>query len=300
MGMCVYASAQSGVDQGKGTSGSPVLREKIRRASVARDEGEALLKQGKLDLAIVAFRRAVAAEEVLRKDHGYFGSSGSYRLAKALTQSGRAEEALVAYRKAFWWSEKRQDLESNGPPFTDLGADYALLLAKAGKYEEAKAMYYWVMRQWIQVGGYEDFPFLVVFEPDPTMVVWENKPEKILSAILMLRALHTQELGSRRERIAEVRSREPAWIVPFVYANQRGNWDTAWIRQAATLAANPDEEAWIAAFDEVLASSSLEQQRVAREVKRRLEKMASERRKNSPVLLRAKQDMAQMHKRLAD
>lgn len=277
----------------------PALLQANERCNVEIDQARALLAAGKTEEAIRHYRDAVAIEDGIAAKFGWNSSSADYELAKALTQAGRPDEAIAAYRKAFWWSEKRQDLESNGPPFTELGSDYALLLAKAGKYEEAKAMYYWVMRGWMLDGQREYFPLVIVFGPDPAMTVWENKPDKILSAIMMLRAMHTQTLQEWRERIEEVRKREPQWIAPFVFAHQKGDWDVSWITQAVPLAQDKDEKEWLAAYDVVLAAPRLEQQSEFRQVIRKLNKIACERRKNSAVLKQAKLDMERMHLRLA-
>ena len=101
-------------------------------ANGAEAKGRAFLAEGKVESAIQAFREAVKIHERIAKKFGGFTSSGNYGLAKALTLANRPDEALGAYKKAFRWNPKKEDIESNGPPFTDLGSDYAILLAKSG------------------------------------------------------------------------------------------------------------------------------------------------------------------------
>lgn len=257
------------------------------------------MAKGDIEGAIKAFRTAVAIRDRAAKKFGGFSSSSKYELAKALTLFNRPTEALEAYKSAFQWSNRRQDIDSNGPPFTELGTDYALLLARLGKFEEAKAMYYWVMRNWTVAGGVEYFPYLVVFEPEPGMAVWENKPEKLLSAIMMLRAIQTQTFEERKARLEEVRQREPSWLLPLAYKHGFDD-KRQWIDLAKEQAAGTDEKEWVADFEAALARQSFgERQDALREVRKRLESIGVERRKRSAVLKRAKEEMAKLHPRLA-
>lgn len=173
-------------------------------------------------------------------------------MAKALTRAKRDDEAITAYREAFRWRPDMKDLYSPSVNYVNDICDYAILLFRAGKYEESKAMYYYAMRGW---GGssYQFFPFLVVFEPDPTMTFWENTPDKLLSAIMMLRAIHTNYSDGQKDWFEEVRKREPAWILPIAYINEGSTREGAWIHQVRSLAVTDDEKNWIGMYERTLA-----------------------------------------------
>lgn len=298
----LVGTLQQGLGQG-GKDIKPIPRallEASDRCNVEISRARTLIENGRYDEAILAAQRAVRIEDDIALRFGWNSSSADYIHARALTLANRPGEALGAYRKAFWWSDKRQDLESNGPPFLEMGPDFGILLAKAGQYEEAKAMYYWVLRVWglSGGGGNEHFPFLVVFDPDSTHEAWKGSPDKLLSALLMLRAIHTQGMDEQNRRLEEVRKREPAWVVPFVYLHRR-DMDFRWITQAQAMAATSDEKQWMLSFDRVLTAERGMEHSVMREIRIEFEKMTCDRRKNSAVLKQAKLDMAKMHPKLA-
>lgn len=273
------------------------------RMASAVEKAELLASSpGKLEEGIAALRDALAMCKAFDKKYDGLSSSTSraaHQLAKALTRAKRDDEAIAAYREAFRWRPDMKDLYSPSVNYVNDICDYAILLFKAGKYEESKAMYYYAMRGW---GGssYQYFPFLVVFEPDPTMTVWENTPDKLLSAIMMLRAIHTNYSDGQKDWFEEVRKREPAWILPLAYINDGSTREGAWIHQARPLATSEDERNWIGLYEEMLSiTGSSERNNATRQVWLKLAKIAGERRKNSQALKQAKRDMERMHSRVA-
>lgn len=297
VGASVYA--QLGNDRSKLP---PEPAEKIAAGKQVReaiDRGAALAKiPGKLDEGIRALKDALELSKAFDKRYSGFSSRAARELAKALIRAKRDDEALAAFREGFRWHPEQRDLIQAGFFLSDIG-DYALLLLTAGKSEEAKAMYYYALRQWGHASD-ANFPLVVVFEADDTMTVWEDNPEKLRSAILMLRAINSGDIDGRdvrKERIEEVQKREPTWIVPIFYANQ--NFGAAWFSQAAGMASDKHEKEWVALYEQVLPLSKTEQRTAVREVRNRLGSIAIERRKNSQALKQAKLDMERMHSRVA-
>ncbi|MCC7435223.1 MAG: hypothetical protein IT363_11100 [Methanoregulaceae archaeon] len=296
LAMGASAYAQLGNDRSKLPPKPAEKTAARKRVNGAVDKAAELAKTpGMLDEGITALRDALVLSEAFDKRYNSFSPKAASELAKALVRAEKDDEALVAFRKAFRWSPERSDLITGVVSQEDT-ANYALLLLKAGKVEEAKAMYYYVMRYWGD-NGYQYFPYLIVFEPDPTMTVWESTPDKLLSAILMLRAIHSRDHAVRKDRIEEARKRDPSWILPVFYANE--SFDTKWFTQVAGMASDQHEKEWIFIYQQAFALSGVEQRNAIRDVWLKLGKIAAERRKNSEVLKQAKLDMARLHPKLA-
>jgi tetratricopeptide (TPR) repeat protein len=183
------------------------------------DRAEQLKSKGKIDAAAKTLKEAIAIERTYAYPNFLTGVAS--RLARMLVSAGRDEEAVAAYRQCFAWDIRRGDLE--GHPENAVG--FALLLSKLGKVEEAKAMYYWVLRNFNGGRGYdgvwnlnglrffEPVPFLVVFDPDPDAVVWEYTPDRFRAAVLMV-----SQFGSADPKaIDEIRKLAPDWFWPIVY-----------------------------------------------------------------------------------
>ncbi|HVT13966.1 MAG TPA: tetratricopeptide repeat protein [Fimbriimonadaceae bacterium] len=145
-----------------------------------------------------------------------FRSTANYGLARALTAAGRDEEALEAYRHAVKWDSKTRDLDVNGPPFYRVTTDYALLLSKRGKIKEAKALYYYTLRQLngLQSREHEPAPFLVIFDPDQNGVCWEYDPVRFKVANMMLRQCFEDD----PQVIEQVEKMAPDWFWPVLYS----------------------------------------------------------------------------------
>ena len=92
---------------------SPEFLEKSRRVAAAMARGDGFLTNGQVEEAISAFKEAVEIE----RTYGYPVSAGCYRLGKALDQVGRTDEALMAYKNAFWWNTDREEIECRNYAF---------------------------------------------------------------------------------------------------------------------------------------------------------------------------------------
>jgi hypothetical protein len=111
--------------------------------------------------------------------------------------------------------------------------EYAILLAKEGRAEDAKAIYYLGVRAVMlqpQGRSQEPAPFLIVFDPDPEGIYWEYSPQRLEAAVLMVQAMlasgvqdfATNTWTSSRQFIERVRALAPDWFYPVLYmANQR-------------------------------------------------------------------------------
>ena len=230
------------------TPPSPEFMAKVHRASDALLHARRLFKDGKLPEAIDAFRVAIQLYSLLPG----LSSSANYGLAKALTQAGRNTEALAAYRQAFAWDSKREDLDTNGPPFVLLYMDYAILLAKEGRHEDARAVYYSGLRHLNMLNpGHEVIPYTILFEPEEGMFSMEYSKDRLISAAMLMKAPHSGDPESMA--IArEVHRREPTWAAPLVILAM-GSEDEPenLLRTAFGLARNEEERAWVKDYQDL-------------------------------------------------
>lgn len=294
-------SSQVGSDPRLNKPNSPDLLAHNERATAARDRGKALVAKGMLREAVEAFREAVRIEDEVEKKYGGFTSTSSYELAKTYTQLGQIDSALAAYKRAFRWDAKRQEIETNGPPFITLTMDYAILLARSGKHEEAKAVYYSGLRKLVQVRrGLEPMPSLVVFEAEPGMTAWDYSPEKLTAAATMAMAA---DLGSRETAAAEeARQLEPSWVAPVLFLATRvgGSKGSALLKLAESMARTAEEKEWVQDFMALEAiHDPAERQIKTAEVDRNHAEVGVARRKASTVLRKSKDDLAGTYQRIA-
>lgn len=226
---------------------SPEEGRKHTEIAVALDAGEALLKRGKLDLAIAKFREARAIEETLRSK----SCSAGYELAKALTLAGKPGEALKVYEKCLVWRPGADDWHVNGPVATYLYADYAILAARQGDQAKAKEIYYLLMRTFNGFGEsvQEPIPFLVVFDPDPNMDVWQYTADNLVLAATMMKLATSS--GGQKGELEEIRRQAPGWAFPaaFQAGLRLGQGDGELRAQAMALAKTAREREWIRTMD---------------------------------------------------
>lgn len=227
---------------------NPEMNAKAARVRQLEVEAEQLAAKGKIDDAATALREAMSIE----RTHPYpsFVTGAATLLARLFEQSGRDQEALDAYRNCFAWDSRIHDLDGG----SGNAEDYALVLSKLGKVEEAKAMYYYALRHFnggpTFNGGWrldgdrsiEPVPFLVVFDPDPNAVVWEYTPERFRAAVLML----SQVGHADHKVIDEIRKLAPDWFWPAAYLADETDpaSDVAggppWVARRAALIAEAD------------------------------------------------------------
>jgi tetratricopeptide (TPR) repeat protein len=226
----------------------PELVARRKEVSDKLDHGRALIKGGQLSQAVEVLQQAASLEDQV---YGH-RSSAKYELAKLFVRLGREADALDTYRKAYLWNQRAGDISSNGPPAIKIAMDYAILLARSGKQEEAKAIYYYGLRN--MNGGsepsrdLEPVPFLVVFDAEPEGIFWEYTLQRLEAAALMVKAMNTD--SEQAELIARVRELAPSWFYLKIW-------------KAAAAWKSP-EAAQLLAQSEALASPGLERSLVER------------------------------------
>ncbi|MBV6491930.1 MAG: hypothetical protein M5U21_04410 [Fimbriimonadaceae bacterium] len=209
---------------------NPIVTAKRAEIRALQERARVLLRNDQVEQAISVLREATAIEASL--DFGTWGVSGQ-SLARLYVKLGRTEEALEAYRMLFRWDKAGwvpSGWDLVGPRIPTM--EYAILLAKAGRPEDAKAMYYSELRRFNGSGQRpaEPVPFLVVFDPEPEGVYWEYSPERLEAAALMIMALEgdsadfvTQEWTHTRDIMRRVRALAPDWFYPVMYLAAQ-NW----------------------------------------------------------------------------
>jgi hypothetical protein len=155
-------------------------------------------------------------------------------------KQGRIADALASYQASFIWRPEgfygntwRGDLEF-GYGSIHSSMEYAILLARQGRSEDAKAMYYFGLRASAMAlptsRSQEPAPFLVVFEPETEGIYWEYTPQRLEAAALMLQAMlsdgvrdfATNTWASKAQLIERAHSLAPDWFYPVLYlANQK-------------------------------------------------------------------------------
>ncbi|MEW5884137.1 MAG: tetratricopeptide repeat protein [Armatimonadota bacterium] len=272
-------------------------QEILERVHAAIARGDALWREQRYDEAITAIREAAAISERL----SYFTSRYHHHLARVLVRTNRNDEALEAYRKAVRWDAEQGELDTTTFPL-QIAMEYAILLAQAGREEDAKAMYYYGLRT-ISSGSLpnrrgEPFPFLVVFDPDPVMQSWPYSVENLTAAALVL----TRSKGFR-EPLERALRMKPDWIVPAMYNVWQDfvdHQERERLAAAMRLARTQEEREWAALYQPVLElTDSMEQLDMFEQVADRLAAIGLERRKNSVVLRRAKENLRNIHHRIA-
>ncbi|MEW5884139.1 MAG: tetratricopeptide repeat protein [Armatimonadota bacterium] len=269
-------------------------REIWERAEAASNRAAMLLSMERYDEAIAEYRDAVQISEGL----SYFTSRYNYFLAKALTSAGRRQEALGAYRRAVRWDPAKEDLDITYPTVVT-AMEYAILLAQAGREEDAKALYYYALRHFNirGKGTAEPFPFLVVFAQEPGMVHWAYSADNLVAAATGF----TSFGGPPHELWKTAQRMKPDWIIPSMYLVWQ--WDDQQLEQLAAamqLARTREEREWAALYQPVFElTDRTEQYDKFFEIADRLAAIGAERRKNSVVLRRAKESLRNIHHRIA-
>lgn len=267
-------------------------------ARAASNRGTQLLRENRRDEAIAAFREAVRISGGL----SYFTSEFNDALARALTAVGRTEEALDAYRQAVRWDAAKEELDITYAP-VQIAMDYAILLAQAGRDEDAKALYYYGLRIF-NAGSHangraEPFPFLVVFDPDADMVHWRYSTDNIVAAALVL----APRPYLPRDPLRTARTMKPDWIIPAIYSVWQDfvdHQERERLAAAIRLARTQEEREWAALYQPVLELTDWQEQlHMFEQVADRLAAIGLERRKNSVVLRRAKENLRNIHHRIA-
>ena len=237
--------------------------------------------------AIDEFRKMIAIEQTFPRSR--LSSAGHYGLAKALTLANRPKEALEAFRAAIRWDPGSGELGWTEGIYVVL--DYVMALARAGRLEDAKAVYYSYLRKQTVNALTEPFPFLVVFDDDPNMATWALSEENLIAVATMLLAQGHEPGGTESVARAEaVRLMKPDWIMPAIFLASVKSED--WRRDlelARKLARSQEERQWVTDFQrgDIRFEGESDTQRWERI--NRLSQIGVERRKSSVVLEKGKE-----------
>ncbi len=219
-----------------------------------------LRRSGSPESAIPIYQQAAAIEAQMAGVDG----RASFELARTLMGLGRQNEALEAYRHVFSWDARRGDLDGSGGHGIFPIMEYAILLAKQGRAEDAKAIYYYGLRNFnTSERDREPVPFLTVFDPEPEGTSWPYSLERLQAAALMIEAIEggyydvvSQTRIDPDDLIDRVKILAPDWFYPVMYA-AAGNWSSErgeqLLNQAESLARPGVEKDLIAAYRVQLA-----------------------------------------------
>ncbi len=206
---------------------SPALVAALRRVGELTRAADALFNSGKFKEAIPAYRIAIDAERQLTP-YSHPGTS-YHHLALALEHESRFIEALEAYRSMTYWDpDPHVTMKLNTASFATASLmDHAILLARQGRAQDAKDIYYAGLRELPPLTGREEpVPLLVVFDRDADGEaqgeVWEYTPQRLEAAALMAKAIVTGRYKEEFALAAEAGRLAPGWSLPVAY---QAYWD---------------------------------------------------------------------------
>jgi tetratricopeptide (TPR) repeat protein len=207
----------------------PAEQAKHTRVRQLIDQAQSLVQSGDESRAIQLLNDAAAVEAtiIVGTGGGHF-SNAIYALARLYVKQSRVAEALDAYKRVFAWNAAQGDIEIGSGAGVHAAMEYAILLAKSGRSEDAKAMYYYGLRAYMSgkmSRAMEPAPLLTVFDADPEGIQWDYTPQRLEAAGLMLQAMlssgrtdfATNVETSRDQFVARARELAPDWFYPVLF-----------------------------------------------------------------------------------
>jgi hypothetical protein len=141
--------------------------------------------------------------------------------------------------------------------------------------------------------------YLVVFDPEPGMTVWEYTPERLEAAATLLA---TRDYGSRESiaTIERIRQVVPEWIVPMMYnSGSLVDRTQAFLDEVSVCARTEEERAWLDAYRDIPPVRDQSERHAARRaIEARLAAIGRERRQASALLERARVELEKDPSRL--
>lgn len=179
-----------------------------------------LEKGGESEGALREMRRAVNAESAMKT----WQAGALHQLALLLARQGQGGEAISTFSEVFKWDSARNDLTSGSGSLFNAAMDYAILLARSGKADEAKALYYYALRRYNPTGRreLEPVPLLTVFDPDIEGVVYEYSPAHLEAAALVIKACDSGD-ENPVELLDRAKNLWPEWFIPHLWLSV-GYW----------------------------------------------------------------------------
>ncbi|MCO5297809.1 MAG: hypothetical protein M9921_13235 [Fimbriimonadaceae bacterium] len=229
--LAVLALASPAAAQQRYFPPDPAEVAKEARISELIGQGHQEERIGNVPAAIAKLQDACVVEAT--RSGGFF-SWARLMLARTYLRAGRDAEAIEAYKHVFAWNSAKGDLEPGFGDFVKYAMEFAILLAKTGRPQEAKAMYYFGLRNFnpFKERPIEPIPFLTVFAPEEEGESWEYTPERLEAAALMIQIMEggmlnrvTHEETSAVQLAPRVRELAPDWFYPYLYRAAQG-WNS--------------------------------------------------------------------------
>lgn len=235
---CVQISVAQ-VAGSNGTERSPADLARSAALFSAQRTADQLLKEKRWQEAVLAYQEVIRIEKT-DPDHRVHYSGGQLGLARAYMGLDRISDAVEAYRLGTFWSSRHRDVP--GGIVAPLYIEYALALLQANRLEDAKAIYYAVLRT--SSSAHSRFhPFLVVFESEPGMTVWQLTKPRLGAALLMLQGKGYLTEKEWIARLDQIQAAAPEWILPALYRPGISNPDK--LDQVYQMAVTEEARGWI-------------------------------------------------------
>lgn len=251
----LFAVALNAVPQGRDIRPEdPAEAAKSAQVQSLIQQARGLIRNGNLSQSIPIFQQAATVQATMIG----FKSSANFELARTFVRLGRNADAIGAYRKVFRWNAVKMDLDVGTGPIIQPVMEYAILLSREGRSEDAKAIYYFGLRHLnVDDRTKEPIPFLIVFEPELEGIRWEYTAQRLEAVANMTMAMHggttdfaTNSQTTPTELVSRVRELAPDWFYPVIFKAAK-NW-------------NSERGEQLLAQAEALARPGLERELVAR------------------------------------
>lgn len=212
----------------------PAEQAKHARVTQLIEQAREIVRSGDEPRAVQILNDAIAVEStiIVGTTGGHF-SNARYALARLYAKQNRAADALEAYKRVFAWNAAKGDIENGSGAGVHAAMEYAILLARSGRSEDAKAMYYYGLRAYMNGGmsrAMEPAPFLTVYDSDPAGIQWDYTPERLEAAALMLQGMlssgtidfATNVRTSSEQFVARAHELAPDWFYPVLFKAAQG------------------------------------------------------------------------------
>ena len=201
-----------------------------------------LLRQGKATEALTNVQESIVGDERLHIPGEY------YLLAECHLALGEKADALTAFEKCFKW-DSRGDLWPKVGDSIAAATDYAVLLSKIGRIDDAKRMYYYALRYLNQYNEVrlEPYPFTVVFDRTPNAEVCTYTPARFEAACLMVKALSVSAGDDFPGWVKKSSKLAPEWLYSVLYQGFRNfeNDRKAYFERARKMATSATDRALV-------------------------------------------------------
>jgi tetratricopeptide (TPR) repeat protein len=202
---------QSNIDIQKGLTDEQI--ERLNTIDNLSNQGDDLMAIDRFAEAAEKYRAVLAIDPANR--------GAAFALARAYSEMGRTKEAILLFRGAMKWRSENQDLDTYPIHPCTFAMRYALVLARDGQMNAAKAVYYFGLRN-LYVPSFgpsiEPIPFSIVFDADPVAEVWTFSPKKLEAAAYMALSIQGDLIDTRDKCVKRARELASDWWYPVFYS----------------------------------------------------------------------------------